>query len=254
MQKLGRNSTGYGYLMEYDAGYVSPKDNTKFITEVKNSIKLKTIDFKRPTLIAVMQKYGVENKNGRIYPESILRREATQYMELVKMGASAGETDHPETAVISINNVSMRVINLWWEGRTLMGEIYLPITRAFIETGALYHPADKIAHDIIHGFQYGVSSRGVGSVEPVDGKNIVQEDFELICWDFVTTPSTHGSWVSPNKADLAPFVEGTEPSEFEKKSTNSSYENSEKKWFKDNKRSKNVSVEDALNRFMKTFR
>jgi hypothetical protein len=158
------------------------------------------------------------------------------------------------SAVISIKNTSMRVTNLWWEGRTLMGEIYLPITRGFIERGGLYHPADKIAHDIIHGFQYGVSSRGVGSVEQMDGKNIVQEDFELICWDFVTTPSTHGSWVSPDKNDLTPYIEGTEPSAFEKKGKNKSYAQTEKDWFKMAKTKKNVSVEDAISNFMRGYK
>lgn len=254
MDILGKSDTGFGFLFEYDAGYVSPKHNQDFILEMKDRIKKKAFDFKMPTVTGVMQKYGVENKNGRIYPEEILKREVVQYMKLVEMGASAGETDHPETAVISISNVSMRIINLWWEGRTLMGEIYLPITRGFVERGGLYHPADKIAHDIMHGFQYGVSSRGVGSVEASDGKNIVQDDFELICWDFVTTPSTNGSWVSPDKKDLAPYVEGTESSAFENKMKDKSYSQSEKDWFKMAKKKKNASVEDAISKFMRGYK
>jgi hypothetical protein len=111
------------------------------------------------------------------------------------------------SAIISIKEVSMRVTNLWWEGRNLMGEIYLPITKGYIETGVISHPADKVAHDIMHGFQYGVSSRGVGSLESKGGKNIVQDDFELICWDFVTTPSTNGSWVFSDKSKAEPFKE-----------------------------------------------
>jgi hypothetical protein len=204
MKPLSKGKTGYGLLIEHDAGFISPSDNTHFLREMKEGSEKGIV---RTKLYGVMQKYGVENKNGRIYPEALLKREAENYMELIKMGASAGHTDHPDSAIISIKEVSMRVTNLWWEGRNLMGEIYLPITKGYIETGVISHPADKVAHDIMHGFQYGVSSRGVGSLESKGGKNIVQDDFELICWDFVTTPSTNGSWVFSDKSKAEPFKE-----------------------------------------------
>ena len=204
MKPLSKGKTGYGLLIEYDAGFINPSDNTHFLREMKESSEKGVF---RTKLYGVMQKYGVENKNGRIYPESLLKREVEHYMKLIEMGASAGHTDHPDSAIISIKEVSMRVTNLWWEGRNLMGEIYLPITKGYIETGVISHPADKIAHDVMHGFQYGVSSRGVGSLESKGGKNIVQDDFELICWDFVTTPSTNGSWVFSDKSKAEPFKE-----------------------------------------------
>lgn len=204
MKPLSKGKTGYGLLIEYDAGFINPSDNTHFLREMKESSEKGVF---RTKLYGVMQKYGVENKNGRIYPESLLKREVENYMKLIEMGASGGHTDHPDSAIISIKEVSMRVTNLWWEGRNLMGEIYLPITKGYIETGVISHPADKIAHDIMHGFQYGVSSRGVGSLESKGGKNIVQDDFELICWDFVTTPSTNGSWVFSDKSKAEPFKE-----------------------------------------------
>lgn len=215
MKILSKGQTGYGLMIEYDAGVIMPSDNTHFLREMKESIGKNEFNLKVPKLYAVMQKYGVENRNGRIYPESILRREVENYMKLIEMGASAGHSDHPESSIISIKETSMRVSNLWWEGRNLMGEIYLPITRGYIETGVISHPADKIAHDIIHGFQYGVSSRGVGSLENKNGKNIVQDDFELICWDFVTTPSTHGSWVFADKDKTKPFKEGVDSKGYE---------------------------------------
>ena len=204
MKPLSKGKTGYGLLIEYDAGFINPSDNTHFLREMKESSEKGIF---RTKLYGVMQKYGVENKNGRIYPEALLKREVENYMKLIDMGASAGHTDHPDSAIISIKEVSMRVTNLWWEGRNLMGEIYLPITKGYIETGVISHPADKIAHDVMHGFQYGVSSRGVGSLESKGGKNIVQDDFELICWDFVTTPSTNGSWVFSDKSKAEPFKE-----------------------------------------------
>lgn len=204
MKPLSKGKTGYGLLIEYDAGFISPSDNTHFLREMKEASEKGIV---RTKLYGVMQKYGVENKNGRIYPEALLKREVENYMKLIEMGASAGHTDHPDSAIISIKETSMRVSNLWWEGRNLMGEIYLPITKGYIERGIISHPADKIAHDIMHGFQYGVSSRGVGSLESKGGKNIVQDDFELICWDFVTTPSTNGSWVFSDKSKAEPFKE-----------------------------------------------
>lgn len=258
MNIIERNQTGeVGLLVEYDAGFISPKHNQGFITEVKqiqeSVSKGKPFNFKVPKLYGVMQKYGVENKNGRIYPEELLRREMENYMRLVKIGASAGETDHPESAVISITNTAMRITNLWWEGRTMMGEIYLPITRGYIERGIISHPADKIAHDIIHGFQYGVSSRGVGSLEVINGKNVVQDDFEIICWDFVTTPSTHGSWVFSDAEATAPFKEGVEPSEYEQKSTKINNKKSKEDIFDFFSQRKKKSINDALSNFMSKF-
>jgi len=252
MNILERNSTGVkGLLVEYDAGYVSPKNNNQFITEMKDMMEAKKFNFNSPKLIAVMQKFGVENKNGRIYPEKLLKREVERYLKLVKMGASAGETDHPESAVISIQNTSMRITKLWWSGRTLMGEIYLPITRGYIERGIISHPADKIAHDVINGFQYGVSSRGVGSLESIEGQNIVQDDFEIICWDFVTTPSTNGSWVAVDQDMLEPYMEGVEPSEYEK-NINKNKKTKENVFDYFNK-SKKSSIDGALSRFLSKF-
>lgn len=253
MKPLPKGKTGFGLLIEDDAGIICPSDNTHFINEVKEiarNLKDNGFNLKIPKLYGVMQKYGVENRNGRIYPESILRREVDNYMKLIEMGASAGHTDHPSDAIISIKETSMRMSKLWWEGRNLMGEIYLPITRGYIEMGIISHPADKIAHDIIHGFQYGVSSRGVGSLENKNGKNIVQDDFELICWDFVTTPSTHGSWVFADRDKAEPFKESLDiKGEYE-----ISEEKNEKKsnnWMKGISEKKNLNkINNIFNKFL----
>jgi hypothetical protein len=242
-----------GYLIEHDAGLIVPSQNNSFITEVKRQIKEKSFDFTNPVVYAVMQKHGVENKNGRIYTKEILEREMLKYLELIKIGASAGCSDHEETAVISIQNTSMRVTNLWWEGRTMMGEIYLPITKGYIEQGVISHPADKICHDMLHGFQYGVSSRGVGSLKEIQGHNIVQDDFEIICWDFVTTPSTHGSYIFANKNSTAPYVEGLDLSPYEKSLTEKSQKKSNSNVF-DNFTRQKPTVDDALSRFMSKFK
>lgn len=253
MKPLSKGKTGYGLLIEYDAGIINPSDNTHFLREMKESPEKGVF---RTKLYGVMQKYGVENKNGRIYPEALLRREVENYMELIKMGASAGHTDHPDSAIISIKEVSMRVTNLWWEGRNLMGEIYLPITKGYIETGVISHPADKIAHDVMHGFQYGVSSRGVGSLESKGGKNIVQDDFELICWDFVTTPSTNGSWVFSEKSKAEPFKESLDVKGYDVESDFSEKNNKLNMWdymLKGKNTQKIDKINNVFNSFLDKF-
>lgn len=232
-----------GLLIEGDAGYISARENTATIKEVKENIKEKNFDFKTPVLYAVLQKYGVKNRNGRIYPKEILEREVENYRKLMEMGAAAGETDHASDAVISIKNTSMRIVDMWWDGITLMGKIYVPVTKGYIEQGVISHPADKIIHDVLHGFQYGVSSRGVGSLKNQGDCNMVQDDFELVCWDWVTAPSTHGSWAFTEKEKTAPHIERQLPKENIKYSKETI-----------NPFGRNTSLDDRLSNFMKNFK
>ena len=248
MQLLKKGQLGYGLMIEQDAGFISPSDNTHFLREMKENVKGSGFDLKIPKVYAVMQKYGVENRNGRIYPEELLRREVEAYLKLIEMGASAGQTDHPSDSTIAIKETSMRVTNLWWDGRNLMGEIFLPITRGYIEMGIISHPADKVAHDMLNGFRYGVSSRGVGSLETKKGKNIVQDDFELICWDFVTTPSTIGSWVFSDKEKTSQFKESVDSKGFQE----DKQEEEKDPWgILQGKKSKNVErINNIFNNFL----
>ena len=201
---IKKGGVGYGFLIENE-GYISPKNNKEFITEIES--KSITQFSEVPVLYAVMQKFGIQNGNGRIYPEEVLKREVEKYMKLIEMGASAGEADHPESVTISIQNIALQVIDLWWEGATLMGKIKLPVSRGFLEQGIISCPADLVANHIVNGIQLGVSSRGVGSVKNISGKKIVQDDFEILCWDAVTTPSTTGSWVFTNLAATKPHIQ-----------------------------------------------
>ena len=203
---IGKNKTGYGFLIESE-GFISPKDNLNFINEIESKT-FKGFN-KVPVLYAVMQKYGITNGNGRIYPEAILRREVEKYNKLIQMGASAGEADHPESVTISAQNIALKVNKLWWEGATLMGEILLPVSRAFLEQGIVCCPADLMANHILNGIQLGVSSRGVGSVKNINNKKIVQDDLEVLCWDIVTTPSTTASWLFTNQDATKPHIELT---------------------------------------------
>tara|TARA_R100001591_G_C4292492_1_gene168148 strand:- start:8 stop:586 length:579 start_codon:yes stop_codon:yes gene_type:complete len=137
----------------------------------------------------VMQRAKAENQNGRVYSKDILVREAKKYMEeFVKRGNAFGELDHPESPVVSLKNASHIVKDLYWKGDDLMGKVEL-----------LNTPAGNIVKEIIKaGHTIGISSRGTGSVQQTnEGQLEVQPDFELVCWDFVSNPSTHGAFMNP---------------------------------------------------------
>ena len=137
----------------------------------------------------VMQRAGAKNQNGRIYEKDLLMREVKKYMtEFVKNGNALGELDHPESAVVSLKNASHVVKDLYWDGDDLMGKVEL-----------LNTPAGNIVKEIIKaGHTIGISSRGTGSVQQTnEGYLEVQPDFELVCWDFVSNPSTHGAFMNP---------------------------------------------------------
>ena len=137
----------------------------------------------------IMQRALAENQNGRIYKKELLAREAKKYVkEFVNKGNAFGELDHPETPVVSLKNASHVVKDLWWDGNDLMGRVEL-----------LNTPAGNIVKEIIKaGHTIGISSRGTGSVSQTnEGHLQVQPDFELVCWDFVSNPSTHGAFINP---------------------------------------------------------
>lgn len=196
MEILKRNELNKkGVLIEYDAGYISPKDNRHFISEVNKLSQGQSIIEEPLVVYAVMQKYGVENRNERVYPEDILRREAENYLKLIKEKRALGEADHPESSIVSVSRISHNVIDLWWEGNVLMGKLEIIMSPGFINQGIISCEGDRVANYIRKGLKMGVSSRGVGSLQKENGRNVVQKDYELICWDIVTSPSTPGSWI-----------------------------------------------------------
>jgi hypothetical protein len=137
----------------------------------------------------VMQRAGAQNQNGRVYDKKVLLREVNNYLEnFVKVGNAYGELDHPESPIVSLKNASHVVKDLWWDGDDLCGRVEL-----------LNTPAGNIVKEIIKGgHTIGISSRGTGSVKPTnEGYLEVQDDFELVCWDFVSNPSTHGAFMNP---------------------------------------------------------
>lgn len=137
----------------------------------------------------IMQRAGAKNQNGRVYDKRILQREVDKYIqEFVKNGNAYGELDHPESAIVSLKNASHIIKDLWWKGDELMGRVEL-----------LNTPSGNIVKEIIKaGHTIGISSRGTGSVQQTnEGTLEVQPDFELVCWDFVSNPSTHGAFMNP---------------------------------------------------------
>lgn len=137
----------------------------------------------------IMQRAGAKNQNGRIYKREILEEEVRNYVEnFVKVGNAYGELDHPESAIVSLKNASHVVKELWWEGDDLMGKVEL-----------LNTPSGNIVKEILKGgHTIGISSRGTGSVQQTnEGTLMVQPDFELVCWDFVSNPSTQGAFMNP---------------------------------------------------------
>tara|TARA_A100001515_G_scaffold144369_1_gene148181 strand:- start:581 stop:1183 length:603 start_codon:yes stop_codon:yes gene_type:complete len=140
----------------------------------------------------VLQRAEAKNQNGRIYPKETLVREANKYSnEFIKEKRALGELDHPDSSVVNLNNVSHNVLEMAWKGNDLVGTVEV-----------LGTPAGNILKELFKsGIRLGISSRGMGSVKEVmrEGDNTleVQPDFELIAFDFVSNPSTHGAFLSP---------------------------------------------------------
>lgn len=127
-----------------------------------------------------LQQADTENGNGRIYPYNVLAREVKNYEKLVRESRALGELDHPDDSVINLKNASHLVTSIWMEGESVMGKVKV------LET-----PSGKVLKSLVEaGVTLGISSRGMGSVENKNGKTYVQEDFQLICFDFVSEPST----------------------------------------------------------------
>lgn len=136
----------------------------------------------------VLQRAESKNQNGRVYPREILVREAKKYTkEFVKERRAMGELDHPDSSVVNLQNVSHNVLEMHWKGNDLVGTVEVLTT-----------PAGNILKELFKGgIKLGISSRGLGSIKQESVGDEVQDDFELIAFDFVSNPSTHGAFLSP---------------------------------------------------------
>ena len=153
-----------------------------FLTEAEKKL---VADGKKFYMTGCMQKYDTPNGNGRVYSKSILQREVENYWKLVKERRALGELDHPDDSVINLKNASHLVTDMWWDGPALMGKVEILDT-----------PSGKILRNLAEsGVTLGISSRGLGSVREERGRVMVEDDFQLICFDFVSEPSTPGAFM-----------------------------------------------------------
>ena len=143
-----------------------------------------------------LQEADCLNGNGRRYPKDILEREIENYAKLVKERRALGELDHPEDSVINLKNASHMVIDVWWDGPAVMGKVKV-----------LNTPSGKILQSLVKdGCKLGISSRGLGSVRESKGQTIVEADFQLICFDFVSEPSTPDAYMFLQESKNSPNI------------------------------------------------
>lgn len=136
-------------------------------------------------LTGVMQRADARNGNGRVYPEDVLRREVENYTKIIKEQRALGELDHPDDSVVNLKNASHMVTGMWWDGKDVMGKCKV-----------LNTPSGQILKSLVEsGVKLGISSRGLGSVHEENGNTIVENDFQLICFDFVSEPSTNDAFM-----------------------------------------------------------
>ena len=232
---LEANEVGHGILIETDAGWVSPKDirNADMLREAKE------LDYRNPfEFYAVLQKYDTPNRNGRFYPERILKREAENYKKAIAKGLSTSELNHPESSLIDLDRVSHIITDIWWDKNILMGKLKLLTSPGFHERGIVSTKGDQAANLMRQGVTMGVSSRGVGSLKKVGERNEVQDDFELICFDLVSSPSTPGAYLFNNPNDRDKYEENLEEEKKYKSPENSEFQ------------SKGVDLMKKLNDFL----
>ena len=137
-------------------------------------------------LTGKLQEADVQNGNGRVYPHAIMEREVKKYAQLVGENRALGELDHPDSSIINLVNVSHMVTEVWMDGPSVMGKIKV-----------LNTPSGQILRALVEsGVKTGISSRGMGSVKEQMGKTIVEDDFQLICFDIVSEPSTPNAFMA----------------------------------------------------------
>ena len=162
-QILQPGQSGKGILVEYDAGYISPNENRNadLIRESKGML-----DHSKPfEFYAVLQKYNTPNRNGRIYPEKILKRECENYKKMINKGIALSELNHPESSLVDLDRVSHLITDVWWEGPVLMGKLKLLTSPGFHERGIVSTKGDQAANLLRQGVTLGISSRGVGTLK-----------------------------------------------------------------------------------------
>ncbi len=142
----------------------------------------------------ILQKAETLNQNGRVYPKVILEREIRNYQKFIKENRALGELDHPDSSVVELKNASHNIKEAYMDGNIVYGTVEI-----------LNTPSGKILQSLVEsGVTLGISSRGVGSTKSQGDMQIVQDDFQLICWDFVSEPSTPGAFMMKEGREVSP--------------------------------------------------
>lgn len=210
--EIKKGETGTGLLIERD-GYISPEigENKKLFEEINSSQLGDDFHCPYPFIVsAVFQKFGIENANGRIYPEDILKREVQKYMEKIAEKRAIGECNHPSESVIDLSRVAINIVEFHWEGHTLVGKLEIITSPGFRKYGMITCQGDQVANLILQGIKVGVSSRGLGTVTNKMGVLYVADDYEIVCWDVVSDPSTPNAWITPEDQIPQQYVENKE--------------------------------------------
>ena len=159
---------------------------TQFFTAKPLKLVEGTVPTSNPLVEGILATCEVKNGNGRYYSRELWEREMDKYMENVRANRALGELDHPDSSIINLKNVSHNIKKIWWDGDNVMGAIELLPTPSGNILRALFENRIPV----------GVSSRGMGSLKQMGDLMEVQDDFELLCWDFVSTPSNPGSYMA----------------------------------------------------------
>ena len=192
--EIKKGKTGKGIIIDND-GYISLNEGAN--KTIKEEMENNDWHVPYPFIVdAVFQKHDIKNANGRVYPENVLKRQVEIYQQKIKEHRAYGELNHPAESTIDLGRISHNIVELHWEGKTLVGKIELNLTRGFINEGIVSTMGDMAANLLLNGYKIGVSSRGVGSVESKLGV-------------YVSDPSTPGAYIGKQE-DLTQYLENTE--------------------------------------------
>jgi hypothetical protein len=174
----------------------APRLITEWVNfEYDPKIIIEQRDSGKPLMMkGILQKAETLNQNGRVYPRAILEREIRNYQKFIKENRALGELDHPDSSVVELKNASHNIKEAYMEGNIVYGVVEI-----------LNTPSGKILQSLVEsGVTLGISSRGVGSTRTEGNMQIVQDDFQLICWDFVSEPSTPGAFMMKEGKEVSP--------------------------------------------------
>jgi hypothetical protein len=211
--EIKRGQTGTGLLIEND-GYISPElaENKKLFEDISTARKEGDFYCPHPLIFnAVLQRYGTENANGRIYPEAILKREVDKYQEKIMERRALAELNHPSESTIDLSRVAINLVETWWQGNTLCGKVEILTSPGFRKYGIISCEGDQTANLLLEGIKIGLSSRGLGSVTSKMGVLMVEDDYELVGFDVVSDPSTHNAWFVKEDEIPQQYLESKEP-------------------------------------------